>query len=195
MFSSLVPMVIKQDGRSERSYDIFSRLLEERIIYCAGTIEEQMAIIIGAQLLFLESVDPNKEISMYVSSGGGEVSSGLGIIDTMNFIKPDVRTICVGMAASMGAMILSSGTKGKRMSLPHSKIMLHQPSGGARGMASDIEITANEIIKTKKLLNQMMANNTGKPLKHVEKVMDRDTWYSAQEAVDFGIVDHIIEKR
>ena len=146
----LVPMVLEQDGRSERSYDIYSRLLKERIIFLAGEVEDHMANLIVAQFLYLESVDPEKEISLYINSPGGSVSAGMGILDTMAFIKPDVRTICVGMAASMGAMILSSGAKGKRMSLPHSRIMIHQPSGGARGTASDIEINAQEIIKDEK---------------------------------------------
>jgi ATP-dependent Clp protease protease subunit len=191
----LIPMVVEQDGRSERSYDIYSRLLKDRIVFCSGEVEDVMANLVVAQLLFLESADPHKEINLYVNSGGGSVSAGMAILDTMSFIKPDVRTICLGMAASMGAMILSSGTKGKRMSLPHSRIMCHQPSGGARGMASDIEITANEIIKTKKLLNQMLVENTGKTLKQVEKIMDRDTWFNPQEALEFGLIDQIVDKR
>lgn len=191
----LVPMVLEQDGRSERSYDIYSRLLKERIIFLAGEVEDHMANLIVAQFLYLESVDPEKEISLYINSPGGSVSAGMGILDTMAFIKPDVRTICVGMAASMGAMILSSGAKGKRMSLPHSRIMIHQPSGGARGTASDIEINAQEIIKTKKLLNEMLAENTGKTVKQIEKSMDRDSWFNAKEAIEYGLIDKIIEKR
>ena len=191
----LIPMVVENEGRVERSYDIYSRLLKDRIVFCSGEIEDNMANSIVAQLLHLESVDPDKEISLYVNSGGGSVSSGLGIIDTMSFIKPDVRTICVGMAASMGAMILSFGTKGKRMSLPHSRVMIHQPSGGSRGTASDMEITAAEIIKTKKILNDMIVQNTGKTLKQVEKAMDRDTWFNAKEALEFGLIDQIVAKR
>jgi ATP-dependent Clp protease protease subunit len=192
----LVPMVLEQDGRSERSYDIYSRLLKERIIFLAGEVEDHMANLIVAQLLYLESVDPNKEISLYINSPGGSVSAGMGVLDTMDFIKPDVRTICVGMAASMGAMILSSGSKGKRMSLPHSRIMIHQPSGGTgRASASDIEITALEILRIKKDLNEMLATNCGKTVKQIEKATDRDSWMNAQQAIDFGIIDHIIEKR
>lgn len=192
----LVPMVLEQDGRSERSYDIYSRLLKERIIFLAGEVEDHMANLIVAQLLYLESVDPNKEISLYINSPGGSVSAGMGVLDTMDFIKPDVRTICVGMAASMGAMILSSGAKGKRMSLPHSRIMIHQPSGGTgRASASDIEITALEILRIKKELNEMLAMNTGKTVKQIEKATDRDSWLNSQQAIEFGIIDHIIEKR
>ena len=192
---ALVPMVVTQDGRNERSYDIYSCLLRNRIVFCNGEIEDNMASIIVAQMLFLESEDPEKDIYLYVNSPGGSVSSGMAIIDTISYIKCDVSPICMGMAASMGAMILSAGTKGKRISLPHSKIMLHQPSGGTGGMASDIEITAREILRTKAVLNQMIADNCGKDLEAVEKVMDRDTWLNADEALSFGIIDQIVSKR
>jgi len=191
----LVPMVLEQDGRSERSFDIFSRMLRDRIVFCAGPVEDNMANLIVAQLLYLESVDPEKDISLYVNSPGGVVTAGLGIIDTMRFIKPDVSTICIGQAASMGAMILSSGAKGKRFILPNARVMVHQPSGGAQGMASDIEIQAREIIKLKAKLNAMLAENTGKPLDEIEKAMDRDTWLSAAEALEFGVVDQIVSRR
>jgi len=191
----MIPIVIEKDGRSERAFDIYSRLLKDRIIYCTGSIEENMASSICAQLLFLESEDPEKEINLYIMSGGGEVSSGLAIIDTMTFIKPDIRTICLGMAASMGAMILASGTKGKRMSLPHSKIMVHQVSSGARGTAADMEISIKETLRTNNVLTKMLVDSTGKTIKQVEKAMDRDSWFDAKEAIDFGLIDKIIEKR
>lgn len=188
-------MVLEQDGRSERSFDIYSRLLRERIVYCVGEVEDNMAALIVAQLLYLESVDPEKDITMYVNSPGGVVTAGLGIINTMRFIKPDVSTICIGQAASMGAMILSSGAKGKRFSLPDSRIMIHQPSGGARGMASDIEISFHEIQRLKARLNEMLVENTGQPLSVIEAKMDRDTWLSAQAGVEFGLIDQVLTTR
>lgn len=192
---AMVPMVLEQDGRSERSFDIYSRLLRDRIIFCADQIEDHMASVIQAQLLYLESVDAEKDIYLYVNSPGGIVTAGLGLIDTMNFIKPDVCTVCIGQAASMGAMILSSGAKGKRISLTNSRIMIHQPSGGARGMASDIEISYKEIQRLKEILNQMLANNCGQPLKVIEEKMDRDTFMSSDEAKAFGLVDRVVNSR
>jgi ATP-dependent Clp protease protease subunit len=192
---ALVPMVLEKDGNSERSFDLFSRMLRDRIVFVTGEVEDNMANLVVAQLLYLESVDPEKDIYMYVNSPGGVVTAGLGIIDTMDFIKPDVSTICTGQAASMGAMILSAGAKGKRFSLPNSRIMIHQPSGGARGMASDIEISYHEIQRLKNLLNLMLARNTGKPLDLIEKSMDRDTWMSANQANAFGLIDRVIAKR
>lgn len=191
----LIPMVIEQEGRSERSFDIYSRLLKDRIIFCAEDINDHMANVIVAQLLYLDSTDSEKDIHLYINSPGGSVSAGLAIIDTMNFIKADVSTTCMGMAASMGAMILSFGAKGKRHCLPNARVMIHQPSTATRGMASDIEITATEIIKTKKQLNQMLVDNTGQTLKVIEKAMDRDTWMNAQEAYKFGIIDSVVDKR
>jgi ATP-dependent Clp protease protease subunit len=191
----LVPMVIEQDGRSERSFDIYSLLLRNRIVFVGGEVEDQMANLIVAQLLYLESADSEKDISLYVNSPGGSVSAGMAIIDAMDYIKADVSTTCIGMAASMGAMILSCGTKGKRYALSRSRIMIHQPSSGTRGMASDIEIAAREVLRTKSLLNDMLVQNTGKPLHEVEKAMDRDTWLSSIEALEFGIVDQVVSKR
>lgn len=192
---ALVPMVLENDGRNERSFDIYSRLLRDRIIFCADQVDDGMASLIEAQLLYLESVDADKDIYMYVNSPGGVVTAGLGIIDTMNFIKPDVCTVCIGQAASMGAMILSAGAKGKRISLQNSRIMIHQPSGGARGMASDIEISYKEIQRLKEILNQMLADNTSQPLKVIEQKMDRDTFLSAQEALEFGLIDKVVASR
>jgi ATP-dependent Clp protease protease subunit len=191
----LVPMVIEQDGRSERSFDIYSLLLRNRIVFVGGEVEDQMANLIVAQLLYLESADSEKDISLYVNSPGGSVSAGMAIIDAMDYIKADVSTTCIGMAASMGAMILSCGTKGKRYALSRSRIMIHQPSSGTRGMASDIEIAAREVLRTKSLLNDMLVQNTGKPLHEVEKAMDRDTWLSSIEALEFCIFDHVVSKR
>lgn len=190
---ALVPMVLEQDGRSERSFDIYSRLLRDRVIFVTGEIETHMAQLIVTQLLFLESVDPEKPVYMYVNSPGGEVTAGLGIIDTMTFIKPEVHTICVGQCASMGAMILSSGAK--RYSLKNSRIMIHQPSGGARGMASDIEISYHEIQRLKQMLNEMLAENCKQSLEKIEKAMDRDTWLSPSAALEFGLIDEIITTR
>ncbi len=195
MQMNLVPMVVEQTNRGERSYDIFSRLLKERIIILSNQVDQSTASLITAQLLFLEAEDPNKDIQFYINSPGGEVSSGLMIYDTMQYIKSDVQTICMGMAASMGSVLLAAGTKGKRFILPNAEVMIHQPLGGVQGQASDIEITANHIIKMKKKLNQILADRTGQSLEVIEKDTDRDRWLDAQEAVEYGIVDHIMEKR
>jgi ATP-dependent Clp protease, protease subunit len=191
----MVPMVIEQSGRGERAYDIYSRLLKERVIFLVGPVEDYMANLVVAQLLFLESENPDKDISLYINSPGGSVSSGLAIYDTMNFVKPDVSTLCTGMAASMGAFLLAAGTKGKRFSLPNSNIMIHQPSGGARGQATDIEIHAREILKTREQLNKILAERTGQPVEKVERDVERDYFMSAQEAKDYGLVDQVIAKR
>lgn len=188
----LVPTVIETTGRGERAYDLFSRLLEERIIFVTGPIEIQMANLIVGQLLFLEHKAPNKDIQLYINSPGGEVTAGMAIFDTMNYIKSDVSTICVGMAASMGAVLLAAGTKGKRYALPNSDVMIHQPSGGAQGMASDIEITAKKILETKMRLNQILADATGQPLEIIERDTDRDRWLNAEEAKQYGLVDQVI---
>ena len=192
---TLVPMVVEQTNRGERSYDIYSRLLKDRIIFISGEINNQMADLIVAQLLFLESEDPNKDIQMYINSPGGSVSAGFAIYDTMQYIKPDVSTICIGMAASMGAILLSSGAKGKRFALPNSDIMIHQPSGGTQGMATDIQITAEKILKTRKSLNQILAKNTGQKLEKIERDADRDFWLDANEAKEYGLIDKVIENR
>ncbi|WP_053942463.1 ATP-dependent Clp endopeptidase proteolytic subunit ClpP [Kallipyga gabonensis] len=189
----LIPTVIEQTNRGERAYDIYSRLLEERIIFVTGPIETNMANLIVAQLLYLESKDPSKDIQLYINSPGGEVTAGLAIYDTMNYIKSDVSTICVGMAASMGAVLLAAGEKGKRFALPNSDVMIHQPSGGAQGMASDVEITVKKILETKKILNKILSERTGQPLKKVERDTDRDRWLSAKEAMDYGLIDDVIE--
>jgi len=190
--SYLIPTVIEKSQNGERAFDIYSRLLKENIIFLAGPIDDEVANIIIAQMLFLQSEDPKKDIKLYVNSPGGHVSAGLAIIDTMNHIKNDVSTVCVGMAASMGAVILASGAKGKRYSLPNSEIMIHQPLGGAQGQATDIQITAKQILKLKDKLNQMMADRTGKPLSQVEKDADRDYYMSADEAKKYGIVDKVL---
>ena len=192
---SLVPYVIEQTSRGERSYDIYSRLLKDRIIFLGEEVTDASASVIVAQLLFLEAEDPGKDINLYINSPGGSVTAGMAIYDTMNFIKCDVSTICIGMAASMGAFLLSSGAKGKRMILPNAEVMIHQPSGGARGQATDIKIVADNILKTKKKLNEILAVNTGKPLEQIEIDTERDNYMSAQEAVDYGIVDSIITSR
>ena len=192
---NLVPMVVEQSSRGERAYDIFSRMLKERIIFLTGPFEDGMASLICAQLLFLESENPKKEIAMYINSPGGQVTSALAIYDTMQYIRCPVSTVCMGMAASAGSLILQAGQAGQRISLPNSKIMVHQPSGGARGMASDIEIQAEDIIKTKKLLNQIYVKHTGQSLATIEKTLDRDRYMSAAEAKDFGLIDHVYEKR
>ncbi len=192
---SLVPYVVEQTSRGERSYDIYSRLLKERIIFLGEEVNDASASTIIAQLLFLESEDPNKDIQLYINSPGGSVTAGMAIYDTMNFIKCDVSTICVGLAASMGAFLLAGGTKGKRMSLPNSEIMIHQPSGGAKGQATDIQIVAENILKIKKRLNTMLAENTGQPLEKIEIDTERDNYMSAEEAKAYGIIDTIIEKR
>jgi ATP-dependent Clp protease protease subunit len=192
---ALVPMVLEQDGRSERSYDLYSRMLKDRIIFLTGEVEDHMSNLICAQLLFLESVDPEKDIYLYINSPGGVVTAGLAIRDTMNFIKPDVSTICLGQACSMGAMLLTAGAKGKRFCLPDARVMFHQPSGGSRGMVSDIEIQYREIQKLKDRLNDMVVEGTGRSLEVVQKVMDRDTFMSAQEAMEFGAIDRVIARR
>ena len=189
----LVPMVIEQTSRGERSYDIYSRLLKERIIMLNGAFEDNMSNLIVSQLLFLAAEDPEKDIELYINSPGGVITSGMAIYDTMQFIKPDVVTICMGQAASMGAFILSSGAAGKRKSLPNARIMIHQPSGGAQGMATDIEIQAQEILRMREMLNNIMAKHTGKSAKTLEKDMDRDNFMSPYEAMKYGLIDTVIE--
>jgi ATP-dependent Clp protease, protease subunit len=191
----MIPTVIEQSGRGERAFDIYSRLLRERIIFLGQAIDADLANLIVAQMLFLDAEDPEKDIYVYINSPGGSVSAGLGIFDTMNQIRPDVCTICVGLAASMGAFLLSAGTKGKRMSLPHSRIMIHQPLGGAQGQATDIEIQAREILYLKKQLNDTLARNTGQPIEKIEQDTERDFFMSAQEAMDYGLVDQVIDRR
>ena len=191
---SLVPYVVEQTSRGERSYDIFSRLLNDRIIVLSDEVNDATASIVIAQLLFLEGQDPNKDISLYINSPGGSVSAGLAIYDTMQYIKCDVSTICMGMAASMGAFLLSSGAKGKRYVLPNAEVMIHQPSGGAQGQASEIEITAKHILKTKERLNRILSENTGKPIEQVAIDTDRDNWLTAEEAVEYGLVDKIMKR-
>ncbi|ABB23273.1 MAG: ATP-dependent Clp protease proteolytic subunit [Pelodictyon luteolum] len=193
--NSLVPMVIETSGRGERAFDIFSRLLRERIIFLGSGIDEHVAGLIMAQLIFLESEDPERDIYIYVNSPGGSVSAGLGIYDTMQYIRPDVSTVCVGMAASMGAFLLASGAKGKRASLPHSRIMIHQPSGGAQGQESDIIIQAREIEKIRRLLEEILASHTGKDVQQVREDSERDRWMNAEEALDYGIIDQVFAKR
>lgn len=192
---SLVPYVVKQTGRGERSYDIYSRLLEDRIIFLGEEVNDVTASLVVAQLLFLESEDSEKDINLYINSPGGSVTAGMAIYDTMNYIKCDVSTICIGMAASMGAFLLSGGAKGKRYALPNAEIMIHQPLGGAKGQASDIKIVAEQILKTKAKLNQILAENTGKPLEVIEVDTDRDNYMSAEEAKEYGLIDAVIEKR
>jgi len=187
----LVPMVIEQTGRGERAYDIHSLLLKQRIIFINSQIEDNMASLVVAQLLFLEAEDPEKDISIYINSPGGVVSSGLAILDTMNYIKCDISTICIGQAASMGAVLLAAGTKGKRIALTHSRVMIHQPLGGAEGQASDIKIAAQEILKTRDVLNKILADATGKPLKKIEDDTDRNFFMTAEEALKYGIIDEI----
>ncbi|SFB77369.1 ATP-dependent Clp protease proteolytic subunit ClpP [Brevinema andersonii] len=191
----LVPMVIEQTGRGERAYDIYSRLLKERIILLGTPINDDVANLIIAQLLFLAAEDPDKDIELYINSPGGVVTAGLAIYDTMQFIKPDVSTICMGQAASMGAFLLAAGAKGKRFSLPNSRIMIHQPSGGAQGQATDIEIQAKEILRLREMLNAMLAKNTGKSLKTIEKDVERDNFMSPEQALKYGLIDSIIEKK
>ena len=192
---NLVPMVVERTARGERSYDIFSRLLKERIIFMIGQVEDQMANLIVAQLLFLEAENSEKDISLYINSPGGVVTAGMSIYDTMQFIKPDVSTICMGQAASMGSLILTAGAKGKRFSLPSSRIMIHQLSGGYQGQASDIDIHATEALKLKGKLNAVMAKHTGQSVKTIEKDTDRDNFFSAQEAADYGLIDEVISQR
>ena len=191
----LIPMVVDQIGNNERSYDIYSRLLEDRIIFLSGEINDQIANSVVAQLIYLEGKNPDKDIFMYITSPGGSVSAGMAIYDTMNYIKCDVSTICIGLAASMGAFLLSSGAKGKRISLPNSKIMIHQPLGGAQGQASDIEIQAREMQKTKQKLNAILAENTGKSIEEVTRDTDRDNWMTAEEAQNYGLIDKIYKHR
>lgn len=192
---ALVPYVIEQTARGERSYDIYSRLLKDRIIFIGEEITEHTASLVVAQLLFLEAEDADKDISIYINSPGGSVTAGMAIYDTMQYIKPEVSTICVGMAASMGAFLLSSGAKGKRYALPNAEIMIHQPLGGAQGQASDIKIHAEHIIKTKEKLNRILSDNTGKPLEIIEKDTDRDNFMSADEACEYGLIDKVIKSR
>ncbi len=192
---ALVPYIVEQTSRGERSYDIYSRLLEDRIIFLTGEIDDAVANTVVAQLIYLEAKDPSKDISLYINSPGGSVSAGLAIYDTMNYIKCDVSTICIGMAASMGAFLLSSGQRGKRFALPNSEIMIHQPLGGAQGQATDIKIAADHIIKTKQKLNAILAQNSGKPLDVIERDTDRDNYLSAQEALEYGLIDRVFYKR
>ncbi len=191
----MVPIVIEQSGRGERAYDIYSRLLRERIVFMVGPVNDQSANLVCAQLLFLESENPDKDIFLYINSPGGSVSAGLAIYDTMNWIKPDVSTLCMGMAASMGSFLLMAGAKGKRIALPNSKIMIHQPSGGAQGQATDIEIHAREILKTREQLNKIYAERTGQPLERIAADMERDRYMSPAEALDYGLVDQVLDKR
>ena len=192
---ALVPYVVEQTSRGERSYDIFSRLLEDRIIVLSDEVNDATASLVVAQLLYLEGQDSEKDISLYINSPGGSVSAGLAIYDTMQYIKCDVSTICMGMAASMGAFLLSSGTKGKRCILPNAEVMIHQPSGGAQGQASDIKITADHILKTRERLNKILAENTGKPLETISQDTERDNWLSADEACEYGLVDKVFYRR
>ncbi|OGG58646.1 ATP-dependent Clp endopeptidase, proteolytic subunit ClpP [Candidatus Kaiserbacteria bacterium RIFCSPHIGHO2_01_FULL_56_24] len=189
----LVPMVVEKTNMGERAYDIYSRLLKERIVFLGGGIDDHVANLIVAQLLFLASEDAKKDISFYINSPGGHVSAGLAIIDTMNHIQPDVSTVCVGMAASMGAVLLSAGKKGKRFALPNAEVMIHQPSGGAEGMASDIEITAKHILATRERLNKILAKNTGQKLEKIEKDVDRDFFMTAEESQKYGVIDKVLE--
>ena len=195
MRNSLIPYVIEQTSRGERSYDIYSRLLKERIIFLDGEVTDESASVIVAELLFLESEDPGKDISLYINSPGGSVTAGWAIYDTMQYIKCDVATICIGMAASMGAFLLAGGAKGKRQALPNAEVMIHQPSGGARGQASEIEIEAERIIRIKKKLNEYLAANTGQPIEVIARDTERDHWMTAQEAVAYGLIDSVVEKR
>ncbi|MEM8514999.1 ATP-dependent Clp protease protease subunit [Massilia sp. MP_M2] len=191
----LVPMVVEQSGRGERAYDIYSRLLKERVIFLVGPVNDQMANLIVAQMLFLESENPDKDISLYINSPGGSVSAGLAILDTMNFIKPDVSTLCTGLAASMGAFLLAAGAKGKRFSLPNSRVMIHQPSGGSQGMASDIEIQAKEILYLRERLARIMSDNTGQSIEQIHRDTDRDRFMSADESVEYGLIDKVLTHR
>lgn len=192
---ALVPMVIEKTGLGERSYDIYSRLLNDRIVFLGDEVNDVTASLVVAQLLYLEAQDPDKDISLYINSPGGSISAGMAIYDTMNFIKCDVSTICVGMAASMGAFLLAAGAEGKRYALPNSEIMIHQPLGGAQGQASDIKIQAEHILKIRKKLNEMLAKKTGKSIEVIERDTDRDNWLSADEAKEYGLIDKVIEKR
>ena len=193
--STLIPMVVEQTSRGERSYDIYSRLLKERIIFLTGIIDDNVASLICAQLLYLESENPNKDISFYINSSGGVVTSGLAIYDTMQYIKPDITTVCIGQAASMGSLLLTAGTKNKRYALPHSRIMVHQPSGGVQGQASDIQIHANEILTIRKKVNEIYVTHTGQDIKKIEEYLDRDSFMGPDEAKSFGLIDKIVNKR
>ena len=193
--SNLVPMVVEQSSRGERAYDIYSRLLKERIIFLTGQINDNVASLVTAQLLFLEAEDPKKEIFLYINSPGGLVTAGLGIYDTMQYIKPDISTLCIGQAASMGSFLLAAGTKGKRFSLPNSRIMVHQPSAGFQGQATDIEIHANEVLSLKKRLNEIYSKQTGKSVDEIKTALERDNFMTAETAKSFGLVDQVVEKR
>jgi len=193
--STLVPMVVEQTNKGERAYDIYSRLLKERIIFLVGPINDNVASLVTAQLLFLESEDPKKDINLYINSPGGLVTAGLGIYDTMQYVKPDISTLCIGQAASMGSFLLAAGKKGKRFSLPNSRIMVHQPSAGFQGQATDIEIHANEVLALKKRLNEIYSKHTGKSVDDVKKALERDNFMSPDVAKDFGLVDEVVEKR
>jgi len=193
--NALIPMVIEQTSRGERSYDIYSRLLKERVIFLVGQVEDHMANLIVAQLLFLESENPEKDIHLYINSPGGSVTAGMAIYDTMQFIKPDVSTMCIGQAASMGSFLLSAGAKGKRFALPNSRVMIHQPLGGFQGQASDIEIHAKEILSIKDKLNRLLAEHTGQPLVQIEQDTDRDNFMSAEEAKSYGLIDQVLSRR
>ena len=193
--NTLIPMVVEQSSRGERAYDIYSRLLKERIVFLVGPINDNVASLVTAQLLFLESEDPKKEISLYINSPGGLVTAGLGIYDTMQYIKPDVSTLCIGQAASMGSFLLASGTKGKRFSLPNSRIMVHQPSAGFQGQATDIEIHANEVLSLKKRLNQIYSKHTGKSEDEIKIALERDNFMTSENAKEFGLIDQVVEKR
>jgi ATP-dependent Clp protease protease subunit len=192
---NLVPMVVEQTARGERAYDIYSRLLKDRLVFIVGGIDDHVANLVVAQLLFLESENPDKDVHLYINSPGGIVTAGLSIYDTMQFIKPDVSTICVGQAASMGSLLLAGGTKGKRYCLPHSRIMIHQPSGGFQGQASDIDIHAREVLKLRQRLNEIMAKHTGQTIERVERDSDRDNFMDAEAAVEYGLIDTVLEKR
>ena len=192
---ALVPYIIEQTSRGERSYDLYSRLLEDRIIFLSGEIDDAAANTVVAQLIYLEAKDPSKDISLYINSPGGSVSAGLAIYDTMNYVKCDVSTICIGMAASMGAFLLSSGQKGKRFALPNSEIMIHQPLGGVQGQATEIQIAAEHILKTKRKLNEILAKNSGRTVQELERDTDRDNYLSAQEALEYGLIDKVFTKR
>ncbi len=191
----MVPIVIEQSGRGERAYDIYSRLLRERIVFLVGPVSDQSANLVCAQMLFLESENPDKDIFLYINSPGGSVSAGLSVYDTMNWVKPDVSTLCMGMAASMGSFLLMAGAKGKRIALPNSKVMIHQPSGGAQGQATDIEIHAREILRTREQLNKIYAERTGQSLEKIAADMERDRYMTATEAMDYGLVDQVLDKR
>jgi len=193
--NTLIPMVVEQSNRGERAYDIYSRLLKERIVFLVGPINDNVASLVTAQLLFLESEDPKKEISLYINSPGGLVTAGLGIYDTMQYIKPDVSTLCIGQAASMGSFLLAAGTKGKRFSLPNSRIMVHQPSAGYQGQATDIEIHANEVMSLKKRLNEIYSKHTKKTVEEIKSALERDNFLTPENAKDFGLIDKVVEKR